>query len=101
GLAVQLGEELAQVTHLAAERGGPRRPVVRLAAVRLATVRGREEVAVLLHRRATARRVDHDRVHPGLLEGGDGAPGEPGRLRCPAGMQRQRTAAALAGGDAD
>ena len=26
GPAVQLGEELAQVTDLAAERGGPRRP---------------------------------------------------------------------------
>ena len=56
-----------------------------------------EQVAVLLHGRAAAGRVDHHLVDPGGVEGLDGRPGERLGLGLAAGVQAEGAAAALGG----
>jgi len=87
----ELGEELAEVGDLGGHFRGPRGP--RRIAVK--------QVSVLLHRRAAAGRVDHDRVNVRPIEGVDQAAGESGGLNPSAVVQRQRAAATLAGRDDD
>ena len=71
----QVGEELAEVGDLGCRPGGPggQSPG---SGCRCTD----QQLAVVLHRRAAARRVDDDRVHAGRLEGLDHPPGERRRL---------------------
>src|SRR5216683_3460081 len=87
----QIGQELAEIGDLRRHRLGSRGPLGIVA----------QQVRILLHGRAATRRIDDDHVDAGLLECLDQAAGEGCRLGAPAVVQRQRSAAALAGRDDD
>ena len=84
-------QELGDVHHGAGERRGARRPR------RVAP----EEVAVRLHVRAAARRVDHDGLDARCLEGRDRGPRQRPRGLGLSRVGVERPAAALRGGDRD
>jgi hypothetical protein len=86
-----LVEILAHIAHARGEGDGPILPF-RIAG---------EELAVLLERRAAACRVDDVHVGAAVLEGRDVALREGSSARHLAGVNRDRTAAALSRGDDD